>query len=556
MKFLNFSSHFFLIFVHFHFQPLCKVTDENRRPFSQLGSAAEQEAQRSFVEVDCEVPDLHFLTTQTLTNSHVSGVDIQPGPQINVLTHVSPDTSPDFNRACQLEPQWGSPKFITPLAPLGIGSSLVCRTSCSERGDQTCAKRSLSDNRDLSCDHLQPCIPWPTSDGITDKPSFEGEELIHKKENTEDTAEKSSPEGQLDLGTAESFFTERKTIIEEINELSRELSNLAVVPADHFIISEEKRVAVITLDLNDPFVSRAAKPIATAVKFEKAALNQETAEKMPHKTHKSTTESRTRSKKDKSAGHHYGAQAPKKPENLSNHVSAQQVCKQQETHPITGENDTSENAPARFEDKEDKPMIEAAVATEKAPSKPHGKKKKKHAQNATGVKSVGEPLAEVENGAKPKTTTGRVDMFEAKLGAKAGKAQKDSDQSHGAEKKSQQPEAKASKGEKPPHHTAHKDHQPKHFTSPLKDDIKRRRLSEDKFWKTVSVLESKLPKPDVSIQAKGEESKVDGAAPKKAYSEVVKQKVPPKEGMERFSEHFYDYQYMRSFPAVLLHAGM
>ncbi|XP_070781350.1 alpha-protein kinase 2 [Enoplosus armatus] len=507
---------------------LCEVTDEHS--VSLPGSVAEQEAKRCCgpAEVDSEgtgaPPELHFLNTHTLTNSYVPGVDTQPGQHINVHTHVSLDT-PDLEGACQLEPQWGSPKFIMPLAPLGSGSSLVCRTSRSLQGDKTCAKRSLNDNRDLGYGHVQPC------GRITDKPSLEGdEELIHKKENTIDSSEKSSPEGRLDFtgDTAECFLTARKTTIEDINDLSRELSNLAAVPADDFIISEKNRVAFITLDLNDPFVSRAAKP--STVKFERAELREKTAEKMPHKTHKSTSESKTRSKKDKSAGYHHGAQASKKQDSLSHHVSAQQVCKQQETHPLTGENHTSENTPAGLEDKEDTLVTETGVATEKAPSKPHGKKKKKHAQNATGLKSVGESAVEVENGAKPKTAKGRIDMFEAKLGAKAGKAQKESDQSHGSEKKPQQPEAKAPHVEQPPHHSDHKDHQPKN-SSPLNDDIiKRRRLSKDKFGKIVNALESQLPKPDVSIQAKGVEPKVDaGATRKKAYSEVVKQKVPPKE---------------------------
>uniref|UniRef100_A0A8P4KEE9 non-specific serine/threonine protein kinase n=1 Tax=Dicentrarchus labrax TaxID=13489 RepID=A0A8P4KEE9_DICLA len=405
--------------------------------------------------------NLCFLTTHTLTNSHCT----------------KSDTLRDLVGACQLEPQWGSPKFIMPLAPLS--SSFIHQTNNSLEGDQTY--------------------------GITDKPYLEGvEELIHKKENTLESSDKSSPDRQLDLDTAECFFTTRKTVIEEINDLSRELSNLAVVPADQLIISEKNRIAFITLDLNDPFVSRASSPIATVVQ---SKFNQKTAERMPHKTHKSTSEGKTRSKKDKSAGHHHGAQASKKQENLSHHVSA---------------------GP---EDKEAKLVIETGVATEKAPSKTHGKKKKKHAQNATGVKSVGEPLVEVENGAKPKTAKGRIEMFEATLGVKAGKAQKDSDQSHSTEKKSQQPEAKASQGEQVQNKTDHKDHKPKNFTSPLNDDIiKRRRLSEHKFGKIVSVLESKIPKPEVSIQTKGEEPKVDaGETRKKAYSEVVKQKIPPKE---------------------------
>ncbi|XP_040915330.1 alpha-protein kinase 2 isoform X2 [Toxotes jaculatrix] len=516
---------------------LCEVTDEHS--ISQSGSVAEQEAKIccGLTKFDGEGTDSsadpHFLTTHTLTDSHVPGVDTQPGLHVKVHTHVSPDTLPDLDGACQVEPQWGSPKFIMPLAPLSIGSSLVCQTSSGLEGDQICAKRSFNDNRDLSCDHVQPCVLWPTSDGITDKPFLEGdEELNHKKDNTVNSDEKSSPEGQLDFhtgNTSECFFHERKTIIEEINDLSRELSNLAHVPADHFFISEKNRVAFITLELNDPFVSRPAKPIASAVPSEKAELNQRTAEKMPHKTHKSS-EGKTRSKKDKSAGHHHGAQASKKQEILSHHVSAQQTCKEQEIHPLTGENHISENTPAGFEDSQAKLGVETSVSAERAPGKPHGKKKKKHGQNATALKSVGEPLVEVENGAKQKTAKGRIDMFEAKFGAKAETTQKDSDRSGGAEKKSQQLEAKTSEGKQPAHHAEHKDHQPKNLTGPLSDDvIKRRRLSEDKFGKIVSVLESKLPKTDVSVKVKAEEPKAEAEATrKKAYSEVVKQKIPPK----------------------------
>ncbi len=522
------------MFFRFHYQPfadgLCEVTNKHSVP--EPGLVAEQEAKRSFgsVEVDrvgTESPtDLHLLTKHSLTDYHVPGVNTQPSPYINVHAHVSADTSPRFDGACQLEPQWGSPNFIMPLAPLGIDSALLCQTSSRSKGDQACAKRSLNDNRHISCDHILPSVPWPTLDGITDKPALEGDELIQKKGNAIDSSEKSASQEQVDLTSTKRFFTAKTTVNEDITDLSTELSNLAVLPADHFIISEENRVAIITLDLNDPFVSRAAKPIAT--KPERAELNQKTAEKMPHKTHKSTSESKTRSKKDKSAAHHYGAQASKKQENLSHQVSAPQVCKQQDTHSPTGDDHTGENTPARLEDKEVKPMIETGVAAEKTSAKPHGKKKKKHAHSTTGVKSAGEPLVEVENGAKPKAAKGRIDIMEAKLGAKAGKAEKDRD----AEKKPQQPEAKASKAEQPPHHTDHKGHQTKNFTSPLNDDIiKRRRLSDNKFGRIVSVLESKLPKPDVSVPAKGEELKVDtGAIHKKAYSEVVKQKIPTKEG--------------------------
>lgn len=116
-------------------------------------------------------------------------------------------------------------------------------------------------------------------------------------------------------------------------------------------------------------------------------------------------------------------------------------------------------------------------------------------------------------------------MFEAKLSFRAGNALKDGDRSCHAEKKSITPEAKISK-DHPPHHTGHKDHQPKGFSSPLNDEIKRRRLSGDKFGKTVGVLEPKLPKPAAPPQEKREEPQ----APPKASSQVVNQKPASQEG--------------------------
>ncbi|XP_067339235.1 alpha-protein kinase 2 [Channa argus] len=414
------------------------------------------------------------------------------------------------------------------LAEVNVGGSKsspdLCPLGLHVAGDQACAKRSFNDNREVRYDHVQRCILCPKLDGITDQESVRGdEELIHKKKNTTD----SSLEGQFKHtgDSSECFPTARKSIIEEINDLSRELSNLVAVPADHFITSEESRVAIITLDLNDPFVFRIVKPITADVQEKKAELNQEAAEKMPHKTHKNTSESKTRSKKDKSGGHRDCAQVPKKQESLSPNVSTQQNCNKQETHPPIGENHTCENAAAGVEQREAKLVIETDVAAEKPPSKPHAKKKKKHGQSAAAANNV--PLTELENGAKPKGAKGRIDMFEAKLGAKAGKAEKDH-QSAGAQKKPQHPAANATQGEQP---LLRSDHQPKSFTSPLNDDvIKRRRLSGDKFGKIVSVLESKIPKADVSIQAMGAKPEEEaGSTRKKAYSEVVKQKILPVE---------------------------
>lgn len=487
----------------------CEGTDVCRRSSLPLGRLAEEEPQRrpAAAEVDHEGTDVHSISTQTLTESHVSGVHEQPFPHIK--DEVPPDASPALLApTCRLEPRGGSPKFITLLAPLAVGSSHASQAIGGVR-------RSVNVNTDVSCDHERPCIRWPTSGGIHVKPS-EGEASTRIKEGT---IEDVPPVGHLDWDSAQGFFTGRKTTIENISTFSRELTNLAVVPGDRLVISEEKRLAVLTLDIDDPFVSS---PLPTSIKPEKRGK----ANKMPHKTQKSTTESKARSKKDKQVGHYCGPQTSKKEDPLLHHVSAQQVCKQKESQTVSDDKCSSKSGHARCEDKEVQPVTENA---EKASNKSHGKKKKKHAQHAAGARSVGEPPADVENGAKPKTTTGRVDMFEAKLSSRAGSTQKDSDHSCHAERKSLNPEAKTSKVQ-PLHHTGHKDHQAKSFGSPLNDEIKRRRLSGDKFGKAISALEPKLPKPAPPHQEKREEIKAEGGAPKKAYSEVVKQKTPPREG--------------------------
>lgn len=481
-----------------------KGTDVCGRCFSPPGRLVGEETQRNStaLEADREGTDAHSFHTRTLIKSHVSGVHTQPFLHINC--QEPPDASPDLVvPACNLEPQRGSPKFITLLAPLSVGSS-HCRQANGE------VRRSVNVNTDLCCGHDQPCIGWPTSDGIHVKPSLEGEALTQNN-----PAEELPSEEQLDSDVTQGYITERKTI-EDIHAFSLELSNLSAVPGDSFVISEEKRLAVLTLDIDDPFVSPPL-PAAPPIKPQKRGK----ADKMPHKNHKSTAENKSRPKKDKLVGHPCVPRTSKNEDHLLQHVPAQQVCKQQESQILNEEKSTL----ARCEGNEVTPLTENA---EKASNKVHGKKKKKHVQHATGARSVGEPLAGVENGAKPKTTKGRVDMFEAKLGSRAGSTQKDSDHSCHPEKKSLKPEAKICQ-DQTLHRAGHKDHQPKSFSSPLNDEIKRRRLSGGKFAKMVSALEPKS-KAAPPHQENREEPKADGGALKKAYSEVVKQKTAAKEG--------------------------
>ncbi|XP_077398906.1 alpha-protein kinase 2 [Vanacampus margaritifer] len=250
----------------------------------------------------------------------------------------------------------------------------------------------------------------------------------------------------------------------------------------------EKKHAI----LDEPHVSKAAK------------LNNQTAAVKPKPNHGASgktpnkNEGKHRCKKDKSAVHHPSTPAPKKQENSA--------------HLTTGrQNETVRNSSDHLV--EEKTMVIETAKT-------HGKKKKKHHHNVTAAKTAAEPPTETVNAAKAKTAKGRIEMFEAKMNTKHGKARKDAGTSDAANKK--HPEAsKPSQGEHVRHNTEHK------ITQDLTNDdiFKKRRLSRDKFGK---LLDSK---PSVSTPAKAaEEQKMDVRAPnKKAASEVVKHKASKEE---------------------------
>ncbi|KAM6984702.1 alpha-protein kinase 2 [Aplochiton taeniatus] len=300
------------------------------------------------------------------------------------------------------------------------------------------------------------------------------------------------------------------TVSQELNE---ELSNLLLVSSDNVTVCEKEHLACVTLDLRDPILTRT--PITTTQSESKpnCVPDQKKAAKMPHKTAKASLEGKPRSKKDKSAGCHLPSQACKKQENMTGApqpLTAQQVAKIQENHlpPLKGCEDEEPSLVT---------VIENIEITEKATSKPHGKKKKKHSQHAAIVKSEAEPLVEVENGARQKTgAKGKIDIFETKPGAKAAKVK-------------DKPAAVPSKKESSPSgaDTANSVCEPASPASQLKDDvIKRRRLSEDKFGKRLQKFEN-------VGQIKKEET-MAGAwkANKKAFSDVVKtptQKEAPRQ---------------------------
>ncbi|XP_072310886.1 alpha-protein kinase 2 [Eucyclogobius newberryi] len=404
----------------------------------------------------------NFLSALTPANLHVREEDTNPGLNVHAFA--------DLDGACQVEPLWGRPNFIMPSALLSIGSSLVTQAASSHlNGDQKATGWAL--NRDSVYDPNKTLDCQPESDDITDFSDSTEDIACSKQSDTESSIELKSDE------VTQCFFNESKTIFEE----RRDLLNLAVIPNDHFTVCVEKQVACFTLDLFDPFFPLTSKtPVA----------------RMPHKTHKSSLEGKTRSKKDRPTGHSNAGQTSKKQDNLRNNVEAE---------PCTFKENITEEQETRLEHKDSVNVIETAVLPQKETGRRLSKKKKKHPGKTT------ESLTEVENEAQMEKA--RSDVLKEK------QVTKGTDQSEAPQKKIEKAETK----------TAPKD---KLSQNSVNDDfIKKRRLSQDKFGKLVSSLESKLNKGDTS---KAVEDKADvGATRRKAYSEVVKQKcVKPKQDLK------------------------
>ncbi|KAJ0047390.1 hypothetical protein NL108_002110, partial [Boleophthalmus pectinirostris] len=449
--------------------------------FSSLDLASERDIERSCassktLKVAHQGNDalaFNFLSTLTPTNVHVPEEDSNPGLNVHV-------TLADLDGACQVEPLWGSPKFIMPSAPVSIGSSLVTQAASSSlNGDEEATRWALK--RDSVYDPNEAFDCQPNSDGITDFSSESTEDITCSQQTETD-----SSKDLISDEVTQCSFHKPKTIFEE----SKDLLNLAVISNDHFTVCLEKRVACLTLDLYDPFVPLASK---TSVA------------RMPHRTHKSSLEGKTRSKKDRHVGHSHGVQSLRKQENLHCNDGAEQpLCTFKEN--FTGEQET------RVEHKDGENVIEVGAVPQKEIGRRHSKKKKKHLGKCTS-----ESLTEVENEAKADKAI--TDILKEK------QVTKDSDQSGAIQKKTEKAETKT------PQNCPDKLSQ--NTSAPTNDDdlIKKRRLSQDKFGKLVSSLESKLTKGDTS---KTVEDKADaGATRRKAYSEVVKQKsVKPKQDLK------------------------
>ncbi|XP_063066695.1 alpha-protein kinase 2 isoform X2 [Engraulis encrasicolus] len=313
----------------------------------------------------------------------------------------------------------GFPHLIIPFGP-ATGQPYLCDSaqrlvSCPLPGDHLSAGGLPKDPE-----------AWARSIGTAFPSLLLGEHQTREIESVSETTDSSgswesssvssgscSSEDE-DAEEGESLFIDEESLL-KANNIRRECDNLLIATGEHYTVLEQDRVACLTLE-SKPCSSPCANK-GQEGNFTDSFIK---SDKMPHKTSKSSLEGRGHSRhhhKDKSGGHHSAAHASKKQENV--HPESQS------SGSVLPNNVSSEDAPVT--------VIETIVITEKVTHhKSHGRRKKKHHQaSSTTGKSEVVPLAEVENGATQKTakdkacnaeaSTAHVDSVQKKVTGAKGK---------------------------------------------------------------------------------------------------------------------------------------
>ncbi|XP_067232059.1 alpha-protein kinase 2 isoform X3 [Chanodichthys erythropterus] len=508
---------------------LVEVTGDK---ISVLGLVFEEERQSSFSS-----PKISAYTSNKNLTGCVSGEERRHGSNVNHRTcpsqsdvHVSSEAgcaegNGSFVHSnsddCTVKPREEEistiPGFIMPFAPLCTGNNFLNHSLLRE--DSPKADLDLPHKGIVNEIYLKSDQKSVSSDNSS-------EDRFH---TCPDQSSSSSGGDSDDLSIKD---TPRKSEYSDTCGISKELSKLILLTGEHFMVSEEKRVAYVTLDLEEPR-NLSLFSLSNCEELPKT-------DTMPHKTSKTSSDGKTRSKhKEKLAEkQQHGIQTSKKQDlQFSSQVKDE----------FNSEGAGCEECPVT--------VIETIVITEKTVPKAQVKKKKKHVQHGM-PKPENDPPTNIVSRSTQKSTIGKTENLEVKLASngldkpayhlptKMDITNKDSTQIVMSVRPKVEPsgakmdpatvnatqkavpiklKADASNTAKMENKTCTSDSPSACLPNMPSDDIKRRRIAD---VSGAVPIRTRPQLPAIFRQARKDGEDVT----RKAYSEVVKQKIPkPKE---------------------------
>ncbi|XP_073681352.1 alpha-protein kinase 2 [Garra rufa] len=472
---------------------------------SQLGLVFEEERESSFTSQSISAYKNLTECVSTEERRHSSDVALHTCPsQSN--NHVSSEAGrADGNESfghfnteeCTVKPKEEErnilPQIITPFAPLKTENTFLHHNLLkSPQAGLDCQPKGIIN--ETSCDDSS-------------------EDRFHKGADLDDPSIKD---------------TRRNVEFSDTCNIGKELSKLILLTGQRFMVSEDKHVAYVTLDLEEPNLSN----------FSWSNCEERLkTDNMPHKSSKTASDGKTRSKHKE-----------KPTEKLQLGV---QASKKQDLQPASQMKD---NLKSEGDGCEDHPVtvIETIVITEKIVPKPQGKKKKKHVQHGMS-KPENDPLSDsgsrsAQKSLEVKVASNGLDKPAFHLPTKLDVIDKDSNQKVMSVRPKVEPSGSfaakmdpgsvnatqkatpiklkvdASSTAKMENKTCTSDPSSMCLPSMLNDDVKRRRIAVD--LSGAVPIRTRPQLPAIFRQARKDEEDTT----RRAYSEVVKQKIPvPKE---------------------------
>ncbi|KAK9955102.1 hypothetical protein ABG768_015004 [Culter alburnus] len=506
---------------------LVEVTGDK---ISVLGLVFEEERQSSFSS-----PKISAYTSNKNLTGCVSGEERRHGSNVNHRTcpsqsdvHVSSEAgcaegngsfvhsnSDDCTVKPREEERSTIPGFIMPFAPLCTGNNFLNHSLLREDSPQA----DLPHKGIVNEIYLKSDQKSVSSDNSS-------EDRFH---TCPDQSSSSSGGDSDDLSIKD---TQRKSEYSDTCGISKELSKLILLTGEHFMVSEDKHVAYVTLDLEEPR-NLSLFSLSNCEELPKT-------DNMPHKTSKTSSDGKTRSKhKEKLAEkQQHGIQTSKKQDlQYSSQVKDE----------FNSEGAGCEECPVT--------VIETIVITEKTVPKAQVKKKKKHVQHGM-PKPENDPPTNIVSRSTQKSTVGKTENLEVKVASngldkpayhlptKMDITNKDSTQIVMSVRPKVEPsgakmdpatvnatqkavpiklKADASNTAKMENKTCTSDSPSACLPNMPSDDIKRRRIAD---VSGAVPIRTRPQLPAIFRQARKDGEDVT----RKAYSEVVKQKIPkPKE---------------------------